>query len=133
ALNFALRAGEIVGIAGLVGAGRTELLQTLFGVTPPVGGRLRVDGREVALRSPEDAIRAGVALVPEDRKQQGLLLEMSVRTNLSLPSLRRLSRARLGVFRDRAGERDVSLRMVRELGVRTPGDGQMVQYLSGGN
>jgi ribose transport system ATP-binding protein len=129
-LNFSVSAGEIVGVAGLVGAGRTELLQTLFGVTPAVGGVIRVQGCPIELRSPRDAIRAGIALVPEDRKQQGLILEMAVRENLSLPSLRRTQRAG---FMSRASERQISASIVRQLNIKTPSDRQVLQYLSGGN
>ena len=131
ALNFAVRAGEIVGIAGLVGAGRTEVLTTLFGVTPAVGGKVNVGGIELTPKSPREAINAGLALVPEDRKQQGLILEMAVRANLSLPSLRRTRR--LAGFLNGSSERALSKEMVSKLNVRTPGDGQMVQFLSGGN
>jgi ribose transport system ATP-binding protein len=129
-LSFNVRAGEIVGIAGLVGAGRTEVLQAIFGVEPARGGSVSVAGREVNLATPRDTIAAGLALVPEDRKQQGLLLEMAVRENLSLPSLRRDQRRG---FLDKRRERDLSERMVRRLGVRTPHDRQPVQFLSGGN
>ena len=83
-LTFALRAGEIVGVAGLVGAGRTELLRVLFGIDRALGGHIAVDGRPVTLKSPRDAIAAGLALVPEDRKQQGLVLDLAVRHNLTL-------------------------------------------------
>ncbi|MEN9732791.1 MAG: hypothetical protein RLZ45_786, partial [Verrucomicrobiota bacterium] len=86
AVDFTLRAGEIVGMAGLVGAGRTELLEALFGVTPAVGGSIRVEGREIQPQSPQEAIAAGLALVPEDRKHQGVILEMAIRDNLSLAS-----------------------------------------------
>ena len=130
ALSFAVRAGEIVGIAGLVGAGRTEVLETLFGITPAAGGELRVAGQPVRFHKPSDAVRAGVALVPEDRKQQGLVLEMSLRSNASLPCLGRIGRFGLLNF---AGEREIAGRTIRDLGVRTPGDAQVVQYLSGGN
>jgi ribose transport system ATP-binding protein len=130
ALNFGVRGGEIVGIAGLVGAGRTEVLESLFGVTPPAGGQVRVAGRNVRLDCPADAICAGLALVPEDRKQQGLILEMAVRENLSLAGLRHASRA--GFLRG-AAEKETSGAMIRQLNVKTPGDRQVCQYLSGGN
>jgi ribose transport system ATP-binding protein len=129
-LTFAVREGEIVGVAGLVGAGRTEMLQTIFGVTPAVGGTMRVGGSTILPQSPREAIRAGIGLVPEDRKQQGLVLEMAVRQNISLPSLRRTQYVG---FLNYASERDISEQMVRQLNVRTPGDGQAVQFLSGGN
>ena len=129
-VSFSVRAGEIVGMAGLVGAGRTEVLQTLFGVTPAQGGRVRVAGVEALPRHPWEAIRAGLALVPEDRKQQGLILEMAVRENIGLASVGRL--AWLG-FLNRAAERETAARMITQLGVKTPGDRQRVQFLSGGN
>jgi ribose transport system ATP-binding protein len=129
-LNFALRRGEIVGVAGLVGAGRTELLRTLFGIDRLVGGEVRIAGEAVELRSPMDAIRAGLALVPEDRKQQGIILEMAVRENTTLPSLHR--EARSG-FRNARREDEIARRMTKQLNVKTPSLNQFVQYLSGGN
>jgi len=129
-VSLSLRGGEIVGIAGLVGAGRTELLTTLFGVTPAVGGRVAVAGRPVDLRTPRDAIRAGMALVPEDRKHQGLILEMAVRENMSLVSLWPESHAG---FVDSRAERRLAEQMIPALAIKTPGDRQAVQFLSGGN
>jgi ribose transport system ATP-binding protein len=129
-LSFMLRGSEIVGMAGLVGAGRTEVLQTIFGVTPAVGGTVRVGGVEVTPRSPPEAIRAGLALVPEDRKKQGLILEMAVRENLSLASVGRNARAG---FLNRSAEREGASTMIGRLGVKTPSDRQAVQFLSGGN
>jgi len=129
-ISFSLSAGEIVGIAGLVGSGRTELLQTLFGITPAAGGIIRVNGQEISINSPRDAIAAGIALVPEDRKQHGLILEMAVRENISLPSLRR---TQLAGFMNFSAERDLSRRTIDDLNVRTPTDGQFCQFLSGGN
>ncbi len=129
-LSFTLREGEIVGMAGLVGAGRTEMLQTLFGITPAVGGRVRLAGRPVRIHHPLDAIRAGMALVPEDRKQQGLVLEMAVRDNMSLASLRRDQR--MGLL-NRSAEADICREMIASLNVKTPHDRQAVQFLSGGN
>jgi len=130
AVSFEVRAGEIVGIAGLVGAGRTELLTTLFGITPAVAGSVAVAGRPVTPSSPIDAIRAGLALVPEDRKQEGLVLEMAVRENMSLAALWGESRAG---FIDTAAERQLAAEMIPALAIKTPGDRQMVQFLSGGN
>jgi ribose transport system ATP-binding protein len=129
-LSFRLRAGEIVGLAGLVGAGRTELLTTLFGVTPAVGGTLRVAGREVAPQSPREAIAAGLALVPEDRKKQGVILEMAVRANVSLATLRRDQRYG---WLNRRRDAEISAEMIRSLQIKTPHDRQIVQFLSGGN
>ena len=130
-LNFAVRRGQLVGLAGLVGAGRTELLQVLFGLVPALGGRVLLDGTPHAIRSPADAIRAGLALVPEDRKQQGLILEMALRDNIGLPGLGRYrGLAGWANFGRQAEDADL---MIERLAIRTPGPGQIVQYLSGGN
>jgi len=130
AVSLEVRAGEIVGLAGLVGAGRTELVTTLFGITPAVAGSITVGGRLVTPRSPIEAISAGLALVPEDRKQQGLVLEMAVRENMSLVALWPESRAG---FVDFAHERRLAAEMIPALAIKTPGDRQAVQFLSGGN
>lgn len=129
-ISFQVRAGEIVGLAGLVGAGRTEVLLSLFGVIPAVGGRVRIAGREIQPQSPREAIEAGMALVPEDRKKQGVVLPMSVRENLSLASVRGDQKAG---FLNRRREGELSREMVSSLRIKTPGDRQIVQYLSGGN
>ena len=129
-LSFSVRAGEIVGVAGLVGAGRTELLTTLFGVTPAIGGSMRIAGRSVTPVSPMQAIAAGLALVPEDRKKQGVILEMAVRDNLSLASLRRDQRH--GMI-DRRQATELSAEMITALKIKTPDGRQPVQFLSGGN
>jgi ribose transport system ATP-binding protein len=131
AMSFSVRAGEIVGVAGLVGAGRTEMLQVLFGVDQALGGSVEIDGQSVVFESPRDAIEAGLALVPEDRKQQGLVLEMSVRENISLPGLRR---HRVGGIFLNAGQEDAdSKEMIAAMRIRTPNADQVSQYLSGGN
>ena len=130
-LTFSVRSGEIVGVAGLVGAGRTELLQSLFGIRPPLSGSVRIDGQSATPTSPIDAIRAGLALVPEDRQHQGLILEISLRHNIGLPGLRH-HRQTLG-FADRQREHDDAENMIARLDIRTPGPDQIVQYLSGGN
>jgi len=129
-IELTLQAGEIVGMAGLVGAGRTELLLTLFGVTPAVGGTIEVAGKETRIGSPIEAIAAGLALVPEDRKQQGVILEMAVRENLSLASLLRDQK---NGFLNRAKENEISHEMIERMRVKTPNDRQFVQFLSGGN
>ena len=129
-LSFTVREGEIVGVAGLVGAGRTELLQTLFGITPAIGGTLKLDGKVIHPRTPLEAIRSGIVLAPEDRKQHGLILEMSVRENASLPRLRMDQKA--GAI-DFGAEIEVATEMVKKMDIKTPGLEQVVQYLSGGN
>jgi ribose transport system ATP-binding protein len=118
-------------VAGLVGAGRTEMLRTLFGIDQALRGSVRIAGRTIALRSPRDAIRAGMALVPEDRKSHGLVLEMTVRGNIGLTGLRQ-NRRPLGFVNERAQANDTS-RMIASLGIKTPGPDQVVRYLSGGN
>jgi ribose transport system ATP-binding protein len=129
-VSFTLHRGEILGVAGLLGAGRTELARVIAGADVPDRGRIAIDGVPVRLRSPRDAIRAGVGLVPEDRKQQGLVLPQSVAANLSLPQLARLGRA--GVV-SRARERVLAQRWIGELRIRTPGMDTRVVTLSGGN
>ena len=89
--RFEVRRGEILGLAGLVGAGRTEMARAIFGADPFDSGRMIVDGEPVDIRSPRDAIRHGIGLVPEDRKQQALFLALAIRTNLSMASLDQLS------------------------------------------
>lgn len=130
-LSFKVAAGEIVGIAGLVGAGRSELLRAVFGVDRPVAGTLRVADERVHFRSPADAIRAGVALVPEDRKQAGLILDMTLRQNVSLPGLSR-NRLPLRIL-DLGYERVTTDEMIGQLNIRTPHARQTVRHLSGGN
>src|SRR5206468_5266050 len=90
--GLTVRRGEIVGVVGLVGAGKTELSRLLFGADPLDSGEVLLQGRKLALSSPADAVRAGLALVPEERRKQGILVEQSVKANLALPLLKRLSR-----------------------------------------
>ena len=130
-LSFSVASGEIVGVAGLVGAGRTEMLETLFGVTPALGGFIQVSGADLELDSPISAIAAGIALAPEDRKQQGLVIDMTVRENLSLAALRR-DQKKAG-FLDFAKEKKISEKMIKAMRVKTPNENQIIRYLSGGN
>ncbi len=130
-LSFSVRSGEIVGVAGLVGAGRTEMLRTLFGVDRMLDGTVKVAGKSIVLRSPRDAIKFGLALVPEDRKAEGLVIDMPVRSNISLASLRR--HAKLGVFRHAAAERSDTAEMINKLNIKTPSAEQIARLLSGGN
>lgn len=130
-LSFSVRAGEIVGVSGLVGAGRTEMLHVLFGVDPAVSGTIEVEGKPLHLTSPLDAIQAGIALAPEDRKQQGIVLEMAVRQNIGLPGLRRHQK-KAGFLNNRQEGIDTE-EMIRRLRIKTPSERQIVQYLSGGN
>ena len=129
-LSFEVQAGEIVGLAGLVGAGRTELLQTLFGITPSIGGTIDMDGETVNPQNPIEAIRAGIALAPENRKQQGLVMEMALRENMSLPSL---IRDQHHGFLNRQQEAKITEQMIKQMQIKTPSAEQEVRYLSGGN
>jgi ribose transport system ATP-binding protein len=130
-LSFAIRKGEIVGMAGLVGAGRTEVLQTLFGVTPARSGSILVNDKVVTPKNSVAAIRAGIALVPEDRKQQGLVIEMPVCQNVSLAGLSYNSLLKL--FLNHKAEQVDTDQCIEKLNVKTPNADQVVQYLSGGN
>jgi ribose transport system ATP-binding protein len=129
-VSFVLCRGEVLGVAGLLGAGRTELARAVAGVDPADSGRVVLKGREVALREPRHAIRLGVGLLPEDRKTEGLVLGQAVVRNLALPSVGRLSP--WGVV-DRRAETSLAARQVEELRIRTPSLGQPVGLLSGGN
>jgi inositol transport system ATP-binding protein len=130
-VSLEVREGEIVGLAGLVGAGRTELARALFGADPVQGGRVLVGGREVRIRSPIDAIRAGIGLVPEDRKQQALFLSLAIRNNLTVASMDRLVGA-LGLL-SRREEDGLVERFRKKLGIRMASPDQAVGNLSGGN
>jgi ribose transport system ATP-binding protein len=120
-----------VGVAGLVGAGRTEMLRTLFGVDAPLSGSIQVGGKVVPLKSPQNAIAAGIALVPEDRKQQGIVLDMVIRENISLASLRQ--HAKPGGFLNFTVEKQQSSELSQRLQVKAPNDLHRVGNLSGGN
>jgi ribose transport system ATP-binding protein len=129
-ITFSVRAGEIVGLAGLVGAGRTEIVRAIAGADVPSAGDIAVDGKHVSVHSPHDAIAAGVALITEDRKGQGLVLGMSVRENTTLAHLEDFLRAG---FVSRALETTVTNQQIAELRTRTPNSEQLVRNLSGGN
>ena len=129
-VSFQVSAGEVVGVAGLIGSGRTELARCLFGIDRSDSGRIVLDGKPIRPRRPLDAIRSGVMLVPEDRQSQGLVREHSVRTNLLLPSLSRLTR---GPFIDDSRGRDLCADLAQRLGIRATAIDQPVGRLSGGN
>ena len=127
-VGFEVRAGEVLGIAGLMGAGRTEILRLLFGLARAESGRIELDGRSLLPRSPVEAIGAGLALVPEDRKTQGLVLDLSVRENITLARVP----ARAGVI-ERRRERHLVSELIARLKIRTRDMEQAVRMLSGGN
>jgi ABC-type sugar transport system ATPase subunit len=129
-ISFDLREGEILGLAGLVGSGRSEVAKAIFGLDPRAAGEVRIAGRRLKLRSVRRSMRCGMGLVPEDRKRQGLVLGMSCRNNLSLAMLDRLGR--FGLL-DRARERRLAMHFIRQLHVKTPSMRTPVAALSGGN
>ena len=129
-ISFAVRAGEIVGFAGLVGAGRTEVARVLFGIDQPDGGQILLGGKPVTFASPSAAMNAGIAYLPEDRHQEGLVLDFSIAQNVTLPIMARLF-PRLLVHP--AAERTVANEFTSDLSVRMTGVDQEVGALSGGN
>ncbi|WP_240730919.1 sugar ABC transporter ATP-binding protein [Deinococcus sp. S9] len=129
-VSFSVYPGEIVGLAGLMGSGRTELAETLFGVRRATGGTVRLRGQGVSNRTPGAAIAHGFALVPEDRRVQGLVLDHSVYDNLLLPQLRRFESG--GVMQDRSGK-DYARELIDQLHIKTDGPDKQTRLLSGGN
>jgi ribose transport system ATP-binding protein len=130
-VTFELQRGEILGVGGLLGSGRTEILESSFGVGRGMrGGKIAIDGSEVAIESPADAYRLGIALVTEDRKERGLHLASPIRDNVALPSVGALSRFGL---RDFASEGALATEVVKRLSVRCTGIEQIAGTLSGGN
>jgi ribose transport system ATP-binding protein len=129
-VSFAVHGGEIVGLAGLVGAGRTDIVRAIAGADIPTAGEIRVAGTRVVIRSPHDAIRAGIAFITEDRKAQGLVLGMTVRENTTLAHLDHFER---GAFIDKPAEIKATNEEIAELHIRTPSSEQTVRNLSGGN
>ena len=129
-VDLTLRRGEILGLAGLIGAGRTELARAVFGIEPLLGGTVRLGGAPVAVTSPRDAIARGIYLVPEDRKASGVILDLPIADNISLPQLGDLARAGLV---DRKAEEKLAQAERRRLGIRAPSVATPVLSLSGGN
>jgi len=129
-ISFHINAGEVVGFAGLVGAGRSELAKVIFGELPKSGGRILLGGRNVNIRRPDDAIAKGIGFAPEDRKREGLILMRSVLENASMAIMRQISRFH---FVRRGMERSIATEYIEKLQVRTPSLDQEVGKLSGGN
>ncbi len=130
-VSFSLYEGEIVGFAGLMGAGRTETTRAIFGIDPKESGQILLDGREIAIHSPSDAIRQGVVLAPEDRKKDGLCTKLSIRHNIALPNLDLLCN-RLGVV-SHSRENAMCEQAVKNLQIKTPSVDVDAANLSGGN
>jgi L-arabinose transport system ATP-binding protein len=129
--TLSAHAGEILGLFGLVGAGRTELLRLVYGAAPRRAGRIFVAGREVSVASPRDAIEAGVVLCPEDRKKEGIVPVRSVLENINLSARRRTARG--GFLINEAWEQRNARERIDQLKVRTPSARQLIRHLSGGN
>jgi ribose transport system ATP-binding protein len=129
-ITFGIGRGEIVGLAGLVGAGRTEVAQALFGLEGAVVARIRLDHKDLQIGSPQDAIKHGIYLVPEDRRNAGLIIEIPIRENVTLPSLPRYARSGL-IALDR--ERSAASKICQKLNVKAPSVEERVMNLSGGN
>ncbi|WP_342771500.1 sugar ABC transporter ATP-binding protein [Pelagibacterium sediminicola] len=129
-ISFEVRRGEVVGFYGLVGAGRTEIAETLFGLRTPTAGDIVLDGKPVRIDNPIDAIARGISLVPEDRKGQGLVLGMNCRDNMTLPQIDGMAG---GPFMNERAEADIFETYRERLAIKTPGWRQMVGNLSGGN
>ena len=129
-ISLTVRKGEVVGLAGLVGAGRSELARAIIGADPMDAGRVILNGQEVRIRTPEDAARVGIAYVPEDRKGQGLVLGMPIEANITLPILTKLTR--WGLLRTRR-RREVAQKLVNDVQMRPPDVRRLAMQLSGGN
>lgn len=130
-LSFKINKGEILGISGLMGAGRTELAKTIFGAIKKESGEIIIDGNKHDIRSPEQAINQGLAYVSEDRKGDGLFLGLSVKKNMSMSALKSLSRSFAKI--DTNEEEDIAQGFVKDMTIRTPSTEQMIKNLSGGN
>lgn len=129
-ISFHVRKGEILGVAGLMGAGRTEIMESIFGARKKSSGRIFLDGKELHIKKPDQAIAAGIGFITEDRKDEGLVLGLSVRENLTIPNLKTLSKG--GVMADKH-EKKFAQDMIEKLRIKTSGTEQEVKSLSGGN
>ncbi len=129
-VSFTLRRGEILGLAGLIGSGRTQLAEALFGITPADSGEVFVDGHRARIRTPSDALAAGLAYVPEDRRRHGVIMDLPIDRNVSLAGLRSVARSGLV---DRRRERQVAQEFTASLAIKAPSVQTIVRGLSGGN
>jgi ribose transport system ATP-binding protein len=129
-ISFVAHKGEIISLAGLVGAGRTSLARAIFGADPLDSGEIYVDGHRVRIQKPEDAVRAGIGFLTEDRLISGLAMSLSVAHNITLPSLSKFERLLVLNLRS---EREAASTMVQQFSIATPSPDQIVRYLSGGN
>jgi inositol transport system ATP-binding protein len=129
-INFNLRRGEILGIAGLMGSGRTEIVNSIYGLEKIVKGEIFINGKKVKIRSPKDAIKNSIGLVSEDRKKYGLVLGSSVKHNISLSSL---EKCKNGLFLNLKEENEIANAQINKLNIKTSSSDQLANYLSGGN
>jgi len=129
-ISFNIRRGEVLGLAGLIGAGRTELAELIFAVKRRQSGEIIFNGKAINPMAPEDAIKAGIALVPEDRKRQGVLLHMDIKSNISMAILKRL--CKFSVL-NHSKERKIAEDFKTSIRIKTPDISQIVKNLSGGN
>jgi len=129
-ISFSVNAGEVLGIAGLVGSGRTELLRAIYAPDKPRRGKIFISGKRIRLKSPHDAVRAGIGMVPEDRKQHGAILSLSVKQNISLANMREIT-DKLG-FIHLGKEKEIVLRLLSKLSVKASSENAKVSTLSGG-
>ena len=129
-VSLEIRAGEILGLAGLVGAGRTELARTIFGITPADSGEILLNGKMISVRSPQDAVAHGIAYVPEDRRRHGVILEMPIAQNMTMAIHRKIFP---GTWLRFGAERQLALKFIQDLSIRTSGPDAPGNSLSGGN
>lgn len=132
-VSFMLNSGEILGIAGLVGAGRTELARLIFGADKKDRGSISINGKMVSIKSPADAINNGVALIPEERRDQGLILQMDIKQNITLPSLYRIIRRKIIPLLSRRKEQYIAQRLADAVEIKPRSLNVLVEYVSGGN
>ncbi|MDY6895834.1 MAG: sugar ABC transporter ATP-binding protein [Thermotogota bacterium] len=129
-INFELYPGEILGVAGLMGSGRTEIVESLFGIKSYDSGEIKINNKKVNIKSPQEAMNAGLALIPENRRTQGLILDHSVKDNILLPILKKLKET---LFINVKKGRDITEKLIKTLSIKTEGINQKVKFLSGGN
>lgn len=129
-VSFTLRRGEVLGFSGLVGSGRTEVMRAIFGADPIISGEVWVDGEKVSFKEPCEAIEHGIALCPEDRKEQGLVLPRTIKDNITIPVLDKVKK---GIFMDKEQEKAVTIEAIERYSIKTPTYKKVVAELSGGN
>ncbi len=132
-VSFSVNAGEILGIGGLVGAGRTELVRAIFGADKPLAGNIIIKGKRVRTRQPKDALKHGIVLLPEDRRHQGLLLDWSIRANITIASLKKHRAIPSLPVPSKAIERKAAWEQIKKLAIMTPSEEKLAGELSGGN